>query len=167
MSKKRDFKDRFISRQSRTSQFIENEISIRIVEKTVYENVDEKIVDVNVIQENENEFEIDDQRDDVVKSQSNSNDARKQFKQSDENENDRSINKNFFNDSNDFYVSRRNIIFVSKKMSIASSNTINFFKNQSLIIEDTLYDKKSFDFDDKKKIMLKQSTESIKSRFNS
>ena len=35
-------------------------------------------------------------------------------------------------------------------MSIALSNTINFFKNQFLIIEDTLYDKKSFDFDDKK-----------------
>ena len=143
--------NRFIFRQSRTSQFIENEILIRIVEKIVYENVDEKIVETDVIQKNENEFEIDDQRDDVVKFQNNSNDARKQFKQFDENENDRSINKNFFNDSNDFYVSRRNIIFVSKKMSIASSNTINFFENQFLIIENTLYDKKSFNFDDKKK----------------
>ena len=166
MSKKKNFKNRFISRQFRTSQFIKNEISIRIVEKVVYENVDEKIVDVDIIQKNKNEFKIDDQRDDVVEFQNNLNDAREQFKQFDENENDRSINKNFFNDSNNFYVSRRNIIYVSKKMSIASSNTINFFKNQFLIIENTLYDKKSFDFNDKKKIMLKQSIESIKSKFN-
>ena len=151
MSKKKNFKNRFIFRQFRTSQFIENEISIRIVEKTVYKNVDEKIVNADIIQKNENEFEIDDQRDDVVEFQNNLNDARKQFKQFNENENDRSINKNSFNDSNNFYVSRRNIIFVSKKMSIASSNTINFFENQFLIIENTLYDKKSFDFDDKKK----------------
>ena len=60
MSKRRNFKNRFIFRQLRTSQFIEDEISIRIVEEIVYENVDEKIVDVNIIQKNENEFEIDD-----------------------------------------------------------------------------------------------------------
>ena len=67
LCQKKNFKNRFIFRQFRTNQFIENEISIRIVEKTVYENVDEKIVDVNIIQKNKDEFEIDDQRDDVVK----------------------------------------------------------------------------------------------------
>ena len=128
MSKRKNFKNRFIFRQSRTSQFIENEISIHIVEKIIYENVDEKIVDIDIIQKNENEFEVDDQRDDVVEFQNNSNDVRKQFKQFDENENDRSINKIFFNDSNDFYVSRRNIIFVSKKCHLHHQIQLIFLK---------------------------------------
>ena len=138
---------RFIFRQSRTNQFVKNEFVIQFVKKREQKKIDENVVDFDVVEKLKNEFDHDEDRFEI---QINLNDAREQFKQFDDDDENRSTNKNFFVDQNDFYVSRKNIIVVFDEM-ISIFVDVNSFDDQIMIFDDQMYDKKFFDFDDKKK----------------
>ena len=147
MTTSKNFQKRFISRQSRTNQSIENEFVIQFIKKREQKKIDENVADSDVVEKLKNEFDYDENRSEI---QINSNDAREQFKQFDDDDENRSTNRNFSVDQNDFYVSRKNIIVVFDEM-ISIFADVNSSDDQIMIFDDQMYDKKSFDFDDKKK----------------
>ena len=132
MTTSKNFQKRFISRQSRTNQSIENEFVIQFVKKREQKKIDENVVDFDVVEKLKNEFDHDENRFEI---QINSNDAREQFKQFDDNDENRSINKNSSVDQDDFYVLRKNIIVVFDEM-ISISVDVNSFDDQIMILND-------------------------------
>ena len=132
MIESRDFRERFISRQFRTNQSVKDEFVIQFVKKREQKKIDENVADFDVVEELKNEFDHDEDRFEI---QINSNDVREQFKQFDDDDENRSISRNSSVDQNDSYVSRKNIIVVSDEV-ISIFADVNSSDDQIMIFDD-------------------------------